>query len=62
MIRLQKCTKYLINKGSKVKTKIKNSLESIKETGKLPKSKVKSGLLGFTTTFSIFGLTMFGPK
>lgn len=26
------------------------------------RSKVKCGLLGFTTAFSIFGLTMFGPK
>lgn len=31
-------------------------------TDKLPESKVKCGLLGFTTAFSIFGLTMFGPK
>ena len=62
MIKLPKFRKYLRSKVSNFKTKVKNSLENIKENENLPKSKLKSALLGMTTVFTIFGVTMFGPK
>lgn len=62
MSKLPKFRKYLRSKVSNFKTKVKNSLENIKEKENLPKSKLKSALLGMSTVFTIFGVTMFGPK
>lgn len=55
MGKLLKFCKYLGTKVSNFKTKIKNSLKNIKENENLPKSKLKSALVGLTNIFTIFG-------
>lgn len=60
MRKLIKLCKYLRSKMSNFKTKVKNSLENIKENENLPKSKLKSAFLGMTTVLTIFGVRIFG--